>query len=267
DNLFTNQEIKDAMWDCGSEKALGPDRFRVPCSKTYFKANNLPECVVFEFQRLVPSCYVIFDLEPLSLSFDFVFDSEIFKSFPCLSLSSLPSCDLVPNRYPVDTSLIHIESYKSPTAELFDVDSGRISIHHCKLNASAMEVECLMSQVDTSIPADVVRSKASDLSTIDGDASEFAGSLNIQVGASKLVVRIEWVVTGNNRCDLIGLLHDMFNCGIANGLAVCADGRRVVDIGQEQRIEGLHVFKEVSTDNATYSASADDMVQSILHAS
>ncbi|GJT68497.1 hypothetical protein Tco_1019977 [Tanacetum coccineum] len=30
--------------------------------------------------RLVPSCFVIFDLEPLSLSFDFVFASEIFKS-------------------------------------------------------------------------------------------------------------------------------------------------------------------------------------------
>ncbi|GJV88197.1 hypothetical protein Tco_1532135 [Tanacetum coccineum] len=32
----------------------------------------------------------------------------------------------------VDTSLIHIESYKLPTAELFDVNSGRISIHHCE---------------------------------------------------------------------------------------------------------------------------------------
>ncbi|GJZ58501.1 hypothetical protein Tco_0613995 [Tanacetum coccineum] len=31
---------------------------------------------------LVPSCCVIFDLEPLSLSFDFVFSSEIFKSSP-----------------------------------------------------------------------------------------------------------------------------------------------------------------------------------------
>ncbi|GJY08021.1 hypothetical protein Tco_0375075 [Tanacetum coccineum] len=30
--------------------------------------------------RLVPSCFVIFDLEPLSLSFDFIFMSEIFKS-------------------------------------------------------------------------------------------------------------------------------------------------------------------------------------------
>ncbi|GKE18871.1 hypothetical protein Tco_1426448 [Tanacetum coccineum] len=34
------------------------------------------------------------------------------------------------NRYPVDTSLIHIESRKSPTAMLFDVDTGRISIRH-----------------------------------------------------------------------------------------------------------------------------------------
>ncbi|GKF53809.1 hypothetical protein Tco_0160719, partial [Tanacetum coccineum] len=29
---------------------------------------------------LVPSCYAIFNLEPLSLSFDFVFTSEISKS-------------------------------------------------------------------------------------------------------------------------------------------------------------------------------------------
>ncbi|GKE40737.1 hypothetical protein Tco_1464142, partial [Tanacetum coccineum] len=29
---------------------------------------------------LVPSCYAIFDHEPLSLSFDFIFMSEIFKS-------------------------------------------------------------------------------------------------------------------------------------------------------------------------------------------
>ncbi|GJV28892.1 zinc finger, CCHC-type containing protein [Tanacetum coccineum] len=34
------------------------------------------------------------------------------------------------NRYPVDTSLIHIESRKSPTIMLFDVDTGRISIRH-----------------------------------------------------------------------------------------------------------------------------------------
>ncbi|GJT64899.1 reverse transcriptase [Tanacetum coccineum] len=36
------------------------------------------------------------------------------------------------SRQHVDISLIHLESRKSPTAELFDVDSGRISIHHCE---------------------------------------------------------------------------------------------------------------------------------------
>nr|GEW19493.1 hypothetical protein [Tanacetum cinerariifolium] len=36
------------------------------------------------------------------------------------------------SRQHVDTSLIHLESRKSPTAELLDVDSGRISIHHCR---------------------------------------------------------------------------------------------------------------------------------------
>nr|GEX95089.1 hypothetical protein [Tanacetum cinerariifolium] len=45
--------------------------------------------------KLVPLCFMIFDLEPLSSSFDFVFDSEIFKSFSCLTPSSLPSSDLV----------------------------------------------------------------------------------------------------------------------------------------------------------------------------
>ncbi|GJY06905.1 retrovirus-related pol polyprotein from transposon TNT 1-94 [Tanacetum coccineum] len=38
---------------------------------------------------LVPSCCVIFDHEPLSLSFDFVVSSEIFKSFSFLLTISL----------------------------------------------------------------------------------------------------------------------------------------------------------------------------------
>nr|GEU45529.1 hypothetical protein [Tanacetum cinerariifolium] len=33
-----------------------------------------------EEEELVPSCFAIFDLEPLSLSFDFVFTPEFFKS-------------------------------------------------------------------------------------------------------------------------------------------------------------------------------------------
>ncbi|GKC98249.1 hypothetical protein Tco_1168524 [Tanacetum coccineum] len=42
--------------------------------------------------KLVPSCFVIFDLEPLSLSVDFIFTSEIFKS---LSFSLDRLCRLV----------------------------------------------------------------------------------------------------------------------------------------------------------------------------
>ncbi|GJU53294.1 hypothetical protein Tco_1227008 [Tanacetum coccineum] len=36
------------------------------------------------------------------------------------------------SRQHVITSLIHIESCKSPTAELFEVDSGRIFIRYCE---------------------------------------------------------------------------------------------------------------------------------------
>ncbi|GKB76180.1 hypothetical protein Tco_0943075 [Tanacetum coccineum] len=49
---------------------------------------------------------------------------------PFYSINIVPVIRLDQNRYPVDTSLIHIESRKSPTAVLFDVDTGRISIRH-----------------------------------------------------------------------------------------------------------------------------------------
>ncbi|GJU52350.1 ribonuclease H-like domain-containing protein [Tanacetum coccineum] len=116
-------------------------------------------------QRLVPSCFVIFDLEPLSLSLDFFEHEHVVMNptsagmrhhhlhlyiqrisltgFPAQSVGSsntdvldLP-CLLVlitgtsQSRQHVDTSLIHIESRKSPTAVLFDDDTGRISIRHC----------------------------------------------------------------------------------------------------------------------------------------
>ncbi|GJT70732.1 RNA-directed DNA polymerase, eukaryota, partial [Tanacetum coccineum] len=97
-----------------------------------------------EFTALVPSCFVIFDLEPLSLSFDFIQRISL-TGFPAQSVGSsntdvldLP-CLLVlitgsfKSRVKhVDTSSIHIESRKSPTAVLFDDDTGRISIRHCE---------------------------------------------------------------------------------------------------------------------------------------
>nr|GEX84156.1 hypothetical protein [Tanacetum cinerariifolium] len=52
------------------------------------------------------------------------------------------------SRQHVDTSLIHIESRKPPTAELFDVDSGRISIRHLKqsLDAEQVYLDSLLAQ-------------------------------------------------------------------------------------------------------------------------
>ncbi|GJQ94174.1 ribonuclease H-like domain-containing protein [Tanacetum coccineum] len=51
---------------------------------------------------------------------------------PFYNITTVPVIGLDQNLYSVDTSLIHIESRKSPTAVLFDVDTGRISIRHCE---------------------------------------------------------------------------------------------------------------------------------------
>nr|GEY51022.1 hypothetical protein [Tanacetum cinerariifolium] len=53
----------------------------------------------------------------------------------------------ISNRYPVDTSLIHIESHKSHSAELFDVDSRRISIHHYTLSSCSNLEDQQMQQI------------------------------------------------------------------------------------------------------------------------
>ncbi|GJT91159.1 hypothetical protein Tco_1080004 [Tanacetum coccineum] len=79
---------------------------------------------------LVPSCFVIFDLELLSLSFDFVFSSEISKSFPCFVFNDfaiLRSSALAVLVTGASQSRQH-ESRKSSTKSLFDDDSSRISI-------------------------------------------------------------------------------------------------------------------------------------------
>ncbi|GJV93381.1 hypothetical protein Tco_1541194 [Tanacetum coccineum] len=74
----------------------------------YFQVNEVVECsdgmrmiaesewvpgkmpgFTLAVRRLVPSCCVIFDLEPLSLSSDFVLNSKIFKSFSFLLTISL----------------------------------------------------------------------------------------------------------------------------------------------------------------------------------
>ncbi|GKC50803.1 zinc finger, CCHC-type containing protein [Tanacetum coccineum] len=55
--------------------------------------------------------------------------SNTYLDSPCLLVLITGTSQ---SRQHVITSLIHIESCKSPTAELFEVDSGRISIRHCE---------------------------------------------------------------------------------------------------------------------------------------
>ncbi|GKA87505.1 putative reverse transcriptase domain-containing protein [Tanacetum coccineum] len=50
------------------------------CNALVLALTGGPKDFVVHCDALVPSCYVIFDLKPLSFSFDFVFTSEIFKS-------------------------------------------------------------------------------------------------------------------------------------------------------------------------------------------
>ncbi|GJT79774.1 hypothetical protein Tco_1054116 [Tanacetum coccineum] len=76
--------------------------------------------------ELVPSCYVIFDFEPLSLSFDFGFTAAL--AILVTGGSQSRQHESHHQFFPVDTSLIHKESHKSPTKSLFDVGSSGISI-------------------------------------------------------------------------------------------------------------------------------------------
>ncbi|GKE13942.1 hypothetical protein Tco_1421519, partial [Tanacetum coccineum] len=73
------------------KETVGFDKTKVKCYNCYMRETPANALVVtdgmgydWSFQAvgnpLVPSCFAIFDLEPLSLSFDFVFTSEIFKS-------------------------------------------------------------------------------------------------------------------------------------------------------------------------------------------
>ncbi|GKA29746.1 hypothetical protein Tco_0715991 [Tanacetum coccineum] len=76
--------------------------------------------------RLVPSCFVIFDLELLSLSFDFVFSSEIFKSlsFRLDRLCRLAILCLDQHAH----TLHHLESLLTISLDRLDIFEGRSCI-------------------------------------------------------------------------------------------------------------------------------------------
>ncbi|GKA38355.1 hypothetical protein Tco_0730906 [Tanacetum coccineum] len=76
--------------------------------------------------RLVPSCFVIYDLELLSLSFDFVFSSEIFKSlsFRLDRLCHLAILCLNQHAH----TLHHLESLLTISLDRLDIFEGRSCI-------------------------------------------------------------------------------------------------------------------------------------------
>ncbi|GJT68590.1 hypothetical protein Tco_1020070 [Tanacetum coccineum] len=83
-------------------------------------AINLPDRLdILKFEHE----HVGFQLKALGSSNTYVLD---FTMLAC-SITGTSKADKH-----VDTSLIHIESRKSPTAVLFDDDTGRISIRHCE---------------------------------------------------------------------------------------------------------------------------------------
>ncbi|GKA84302.1 retrovirus-related pol polyprotein from transposon TNT 1-94 [Tanacetum coccineum] len=109
--LLFHQEQVENWFRCISSDELGEmiDSSRTGISKSIkeivSKLSSDAKCEhdgqIQDRRWLVLSCYVIFVLDPLSSSFDLVFSSEIFKSFPCLSLSSLPPCDLLEHEHVV----------------------------------------------------------------------------------------------------------------------------------------------------------------------
>ncbi|GJW50267.1 ribonuclease H-like domain-containing protein [Tanacetum coccineum] len=88
--------------------------------------------------RLVPSCFVIFDLEPLSLSFDFVFMSEIFKSLSfCLDrLCHLAILCLDQHAH----TLHHLESLLTISLDRLDIFEGRSCISEFVRNFGDMSL-------------------------------------------------------------------------------------------------------------------------------
>ncbi|GJZ58708.1 mitochondrial proton/calcium exchanger protein-like protein isoform X1 [Tanacetum coccineum] len=75
-----NVGVESTIWKSGSVGVLKPQD---GCSTQNLAHKAYMENLSSKIPGLVPSCFVVFDLEPLSLSFDFIFMSEIFKSLSC----------------------------------------------------------------------------------------------------------------------------------------------------------------------------------------
>ncbi|GKD31679.1 hypothetical protein Tco_1242457 [Tanacetum coccineum] len=148
-----------------------------------------------QLPRLVPSCFI----QRISLT-----------GFPAQSVGSsntdvldLP-CLLVlitgtsQSRQHVDTSLIHIESRKSPTKSLFDAGSSRISIFIKQTNVhmnSSLELQAHSTKKFTSASSVISTAKSNDESLNDRFITAFASNLNFYITIS---CNIEYVKSSDN---------------------------------------------------------------------
>ncbi|GJX99947.1 hypothetical protein Tco_0356966 [Tanacetum coccineum] len=109
--------------------------------------------------RLVPSCFVIYDLELLSLSFDFVFSSEIFKSlsFRLDRLCHLAILCLDQHAH----TLHHLESLLTISLDRLDIFEGRSCISEFVRNVVHEHVIQRISL--TGFPAQSVGSSNTDV--------------------------------------------------------------------------------------------------------
>ncbi|GJW87742.1 putative reverse transcriptase domain-containing protein [Tanacetum coccineum] len=133
-------DVHDTFHVSNLKKCLADQILHVPLEEIQVdtKLNFVEELVEIlerEFKKLKRSRIPIIKVQFRGTSL-IGFPAQSIRSSNAIALDSPYLLVLITgmsqSRQHVDTRLIHVESRKSPTAELFDVDSERISIHHCK---------------------------------------------------------------------------------------------------------------------------------------
>ncbi|GJS76103.1 putative reverse transcriptase domain-containing protein [Tanacetum coccineum] len=124
--LKTILELLKKERDCNKELGCTNDANGGEVHEENYTTYDLELGAVVFALRLVPSCFVIFDLEPLSLSFDFVFSSKIFKSlsFRLDRLCHLAILYLDQHAH----TLHHLESLLTISLDRLDIFEGRSCI-------------------------------------------------------------------------------------------------------------------------------------------
>nr|GEU67265.1 putative reverse transcriptase domain-containing protein [Tanacetum cinerariifolium] len=142
---FLNGPLKEEVYVAQLDEFVDPDHPKKVylLRKALYGLNQAPRATKYQLADMFTKAlledrfqYIVrrigrFNLRRTSLT---GFPAQSISSSNTIALDSLHLLVLntgaSQSRQQVDTSLIHIESRKPPTAELFDFDSGRISIRH-----------------------------------------------------------------------------------------------------------------------------------------